>query len=37
MGALGRLGAGFATVTSIDDARRAFSGWEIETREARHD
>jgi hypothetical protein len=34
MGALGRLGVDFATVTSIDDVRRAFSGWGIETREA---
>jgi hypothetical protein len=33
MGALGRLGSPFMTVTSIDDVRRAFSGWGIETRE----
>jgi hypothetical protein len=36
MGALGRLGAPFMTVRSIDDVRRTFSGWGIETREARH-
>ena len=34
MGVLGKLGAPFMTVGSIDDVRRAFSGWGIETREA---
>jgi hypothetical protein len=34
--ALAVLGAPFMTVRSIDDVRRAFSGWEIETREAVH-
>jgi hypothetical protein len=29
----GRLGSPFMTVTSIDDVRRAFSGWDIQTRE----
>jgi hypothetical protein len=33
-GVLGRLGAPFMTVTGIDDVRRAFAGWGIETREA---
>lgn len=33
-GVLGKLGAPLMTVTSIDDVRRAFSGWGIETREA---
>jgi hypothetical protein len=36
MGALGRLGAPVMTVASVDGVRRAFSGWGIETREARH-
>jgi hypothetical protein len=30
---LSKLGAPFTTVRSIDDVRRAFSGWGIETRE----
>jgi hypothetical protein len=34
MALLGKLGAQFATVTGIDDVRRAFAGWGIETREA---
>jgi hypothetical protein len=34
MAALGRLGAPFMTVTGIEDVRRAFAGWGIETREA---
>ena len=34
MGALALLDAPFMTVTSIDDVRRAFAGWGIETREA---
>jgi hypothetical protein len=33
--ALSKLGAPFMTVRSIDDVRRTFSGWGIETREAR--
>jgi VRR-NUC domain len=32
--ALGRLGSPFMTVTSIDDVRRAFSCWGIQTRES---
>jgi VRR-NUC domain len=35
MDTLGRLGAPVMTVASVDDVRRAFSGWGIET-EARH-
>jgi hypothetical protein len=34
IGVLARLGSPVMTVTSIDDVRRAFSGWGIETREA---
>jgi hypothetical protein len=34
--ALSKLGAPFRTVRSIDDVRQTFSGWGIETREARH-
>jgi VRR-NUC domain len=34
MSRLGHLGAPFMTVTGIDDVRRAFAGWGIETREA---
>jgi hypothetical protein len=37
MGALGRLRAGFATSPRSTMPRRTFSGWEIETREARHE
>jgi hypothetical protein len=36
LGALANLGAPFMTVRSIDDVRRAFSGWGIETREVRN-
>jgi hypothetical protein len=35
MDTLGRLGAPVMTVASVDDVRRAFSRWGIET-EARH-
>jgi hypothetical protein len=34
MAVLGKLGAPFMTVTSIEDVRRAFDLWGIETREA---
>jgi hypothetical protein len=35
IGALAKVGAPVMPVCSIDDVRRAFSGWAIETREAR--
>jgi VRR-NUC domain len=34
IGALAKLGSPVMTVTSVDDARRAFAGWGISTREA---